>query len=84
MDRVGDIKTFVIVSFELFSSLNAEEGSRPRPTQPVPLPHKQEGKSPFPSPDLHAPGLVSVRVLSQVFSVSAPISFLVAVTHGMV
>ncbi|KAJ6663747.1 hypothetical protein lerEdw1_009826 [Lerista edwardsae] len=30
------------VAFELFSSLNAEESARPPPTQPSPLPHKNE------------------------------------------
>ncbi|KAF7242320.1 SPARC-related modular calcium-binding protein 1 [Varanus komodoensis] len=46
--RVDDAKTFVIVAFDLFSSLNAEEGTRPRPTQSSPLPHKQEGGTSLP------------------------------------
>lgn len=44
LDREDEIKTSIIVAFELFSSLNAEEGTRPQATQPSPLPHKNEGK----------------------------------------
>ncbi|XP_032083234.1 SPARC-related modular calcium-binding protein 1-like isoform X1 [Thamnophis elegans] len=36
-----DIKPSVIAAFHLFSSLNAEEGVAPQPTQPSPVPRRQ-------------------------------------------
>ncbi|ETE62048.1 SPARC-related modular calcium-binding protein 2, partial [Ophiophagus hannah] len=43
LDREDDIKPSVIAAFHLFSSLNAEEGVAPRPTQPSPVPHRPPG-----------------------------------------